>query len=114
AGDEGASRCRGRRRAPRHHRRSPRYRGRLQAGPERGGEDPLRPVPLAVAPTRMTPDTGDRAGITTTQLRVRYKDPDWLEGVYYGNYLTYFEVGRVEYLRQHGLAMSEVDRRIHM
>ena len=30
------------------------------------------------------------------------------------NYLTYFEVGRVEYLRQHGLAMSEVDRRVHL
>ena len=34
--------------------------------------------------------------------------------VYYGNYLTYFEVGRVEYLRQHGLPMSEVDKRIRM
>ena len=34
--------------------------------------------------------------------------------VYYGNYLTYFEVGRVEFLRQQGLPMSEVDRRIHM
>ena len=34
--------------------------------------------------------------------------------VYYGNYLTYFEVGRVEFLRQQGHAMSEVDRRIHM
>jgi len=34
--------------------------------------------------------------------------------VYYGNYLTYFEVGRVEYLRQHGLPMSEVDRRVRL
>jgi acyl-CoA thioester hydrolase len=34
--------------------------------------------------------------------------------VYYGNYLTYFEVGRVEFLRQHGLAMSDVDRRVHL
>lgn len=34
--------------------------------------------------------------------------------VYYGNYLTYFEVGRVEYLRQHGLAISAVDEKIHM
>ena len=33
---------------------------------------------------------------------------------YYGNYLTYFEVGRVEYLRQHGLAMAHVDERVHM
>jgi len=34
--------------------------------------------------------------------------------VYYANYLTYFEVGRVEFLRQQGLAMSDVDRRVHM
>ena len=33
---------------------------------------------------------------------------------YYGNYLTYFEVGRVEYLRQQGLAMADVDQKIHM
>ena len=34
--------------------------------------------------------------------------------VYYGNYLTYFEVGRVEYLRRRNLPMSEVDKRVHM
>ena len=34
--------------------------------------------------------------------------------VYYGNYLTYFEVGRVEYLRQQGLPMSQVDKRIRL
>ena len=34
--------------------------------------------------------------------------------VYYGNYLTYFEVGRVEYLRERGLPMSVVDRRIRI
>jgi len=34
--------------------------------------------------------------------------------VYYSNYLTYFEVGRVEYLRQRGLPISEIDRRLHM
>ena len=34
--------------------------------------------------------------------------------VYYSNYLTYFEVGRVEFLRQAGLAMSDVDQKVHM
>jgi acyl-CoA thioester hydrolase len=34
--------------------------------------------------------------------------------VYYGNYLTYFEVGRVEYLRHRGLAMSDVDQKVHL
>ena len=52
--------------------------------------------------------------VSTTQVRVRYKDTDCMKVAYYGNYLTYFEVGRVEYLRQHGLAMSDVDRRVHM
>lgn len=34
--------------------------------------------------------------------------------VYYANYLVYFEVGRVEYLRQAGMAMSEVDQKVHL
>ena len=51
---------------------------------------------------------------TTTQVRVRYKDTDTMSVVYYGNYLTYFEVGRVEFLRQHGLPMSEVNTRVHL
>ena len=56
--------------------------------------------------------------IARTPVRVRYKDTDCMKVVYYGNYLTYFltyfEVGRVEFLRQQGHAISEVDRRIHM
>ncbi len=52
--------------------------------------------------------------VSTCKLRVRYKDTDCMKVVYYGNYLTYFEVGRVEYLRECGLAMSEVDRRVHL
>jgi acyl-CoA thioester hydrolase len=50
----------------------------------------------------------------STPVRVRYKDTDCMRVAYYGNYLTYFEVGRVEYLRHHGLAMSDVDQKIHM
>jgi acyl-CoA thioester hydrolase len=49
-----------------------------------------------------------------TAIRVRYAETDTMGVVYYGNYLTYFEVGRVEFLRQHGLAMSEVDRKVRM
>lgn len=49
-----------------------------------------------------------------THIRVRYKDTDTMSVVYYGNYLTYFEVARVEYLRERGLPMSAVNRRIHM
>jgi acyl-CoA thioester hydrolase len=52
--------------------------------------------------------------IASTRIRVRYKDTDCMKVVYYGNYLTYFEVGRVEFLRQQGLAMSHVDTQIHL
>ena len=51
---------------------------------------------------------------SVTHVRVRYKDTDTMSVVYYGNYLTYFEVGRVEYLRERHLPMSEVNTRIHM
>jgi acyl-CoA thioesterase FadM len=42
----------------------------------------------------------------------RDKDIDAMSVVYHGNHLKYFEVGRV--LRDHGLAMSEVDRRLRL
>ena len=48
--------------------------------------------------------------ISTAKVRVRYQETDCMKVVYYGNYLTYFEVGRVEFLRQQGLPMSDVDR----
>jgi acyl-CoA thioester hydrolase len=49
-----------------------------------------------------------------TLVRVRYAETDTMGVVYYGNYLTYFEVGRVELLRQLGFPMSEVDRKVRM
>ncbi len=52
--------------------------------------------------------------ITSTTIRVRYKDTDCMKVVYYGNYLTYFEVGRVEFLRQQGIPISEVDQKVHL
>ncbi|HEY4910249.1 MAG TPA: thioesterase family protein [Methylomirabilota bacterium] len=49
-----------------------------------------------------------------TSIRVRYKDTDTMSVVYYGNYLTYFAVAWVEYLRERGLPISELDKRIHL
>jgi acyl-CoA thioester hydrolase len=51
---------------------------------------------------------------SVTHVRVRYQETDTMSVVYYGNYLTYFEVGRVEYLRQRGLPMSQVDRQVRL
>jgi len=36
-------------------------------------------------------------------VRVRYAETDKMGIVYYANYLVYFEIGRVEYMRQRGL-----------
>jgi len=52
--------------------------------------------------------------IARAPIRVRYKDTDCMKVVYYGNYLTYFEVGRVEYLRQAGHTIAEVDAKLHI
>ena len=38
-----------------------------------------------------------------TVVRVRYAETDKMAIVYYSNYFIYFEIGRVEYLRQRGL-----------
>ena len=46
-----------------------------------------------------------------TQVRVRYADTDAEGVVYYGSYLTYFEVARVELLRALGCPVSEVRAR---
>ena len=47
----------------------------------------------------------------TTRLRVRYAETDAAGVVYYGNYLTYFEVVRVELLRALGLPITELEAR---
>lgn len=52
--------------------------------------------------------------IASTQIRVRYADTDCMKVVYYSNYLVYFEVGRVEYLRQAGMTIAEINERVHM
>ena len=44
-----------------------------------------------------------------TEIRVRYKDTDRLGVVYYGNYLTFFEVARAEYMREIGYPYSELE-----
>ncbi len=47
----------------------------------------------------------------STAVRVRYADTDCEGVVYYGSYLTYFEVARVELLRALGVPIGEVRRR---
>ncbi|QTN39368.1 acyl-CoA thioesterase [Cryomorphaceae bacterium] len=44
-----------------------------------------------------------------TQIRVRYSETDQMGVVYYGNYAQYFEVGRVELLRELGTSYRELE-----
>jgi acyl-CoA thioester hydrolase len=44
-----------------------------------------------------------------TQIRVRYGETDQMGAVYYGNYALYYEVARVESLRQLGLTYRELE-----
>lgn len=44
-----------------------------------------------------------------TSIRVRYGETDQMAYVYYGNYAMYYEVGRVDSLRQLGVTYKELE-----
>lgn len=46
-----------------------------------------------------------------TTLRVRYGETDQMGYCYYGNYAQYFEVGRVEALRELGMSYKSLEER---
>lgn len=51
----------------------------------------------------------------STTIRVRYADTDQMNIVYYGNYATYFEVGRTECIRDLGFTYKEMEAMgVHM
>lgn len=45
----------------------------------------------------------------STLIRVRYAETDQMQVVYYGNYPQYFEVGRVEALRDLGITYRQLE-----
>jgi len=47
--------------------------------------------------------------VHTTKIRVRYADTDQMGYMYYGNYATFFEVGRVEMLRSLGMTYKSME-----
>lgn len=47
--------------------------------------------------------------ISETTIRVRYAETDQMGYVYYGNYAQYYEVGRVEALRQIGTSYKQME-----
>lgn len=47
--------------------------------------------------------------VSDTSVRVRYAETDQMGYVYYGNYAMYYEVARVESLRQLGLTYKQLE-----
>lgn len=50
-------------------------------------------------------------GMVATELRVRYAETDAMGVVYYANYLVWFELGRTEWIRAHGISYRELEER---
>lgn len=44
------------------------------------------------------------------QTRIRYAETDQMGVVYHGNYAVFFEMGRVEWLRNTGISYSEMEQ----
>jgi acyl-CoA thioester hydrolase len=57
----------------------------------------------------MTEHTGLHYAAGETQVRVRYAETDQMGVVYHANYFVWFEVGRVELMRQHGLDYKRLE-----
>ena len=53
--------------------------------------------------------TSDTAGVRRARVRVRYAETDQMGVVYYANYLVWFEVARVEWLRQGGWSYRDME-----
>jgi acyl-CoA thioester hydrolase len=47
---------------------------------------------------------------TTTEVRVRYAETDQMQVVYHTNYLVWCEVGRTDFLRQHGMSYADMEK----
>ena len=55
----------------------------------------------------MTPDEGK--GEHAVEVRVRYAETDRMGHAYYGAYMAWLEVGRVEYLRARGVTYRRLE-----
>jgi acyl-CoA thioester hydrolase len=54
--------------------------------------------------------SNNHKAINETRLRVRYAETDQMGVVYHSNHLIWFEVGRVEFMRQMGFSYRDLER----
>ena len=62
------------------------------------------------AHTSMSVNANRTATVNETRIRVRYAETDQMGVVYHANYFIWFEVGRVELLRQFGFSYKDMER----
>ena len=58
----------------------------------------------------MPADIGPTPHVFEAQVRVRYAETDQMGVVYHSNYIIWFEVGRVEMMRQLGFVYSDMEK----
>jgi acyl-CoA thioester hydrolase len=58
---------------------------------------------------RKIPPPGSHGAAGQARVRVRYAETDQMGVVYHANYLVWFEVGRVELMRQRGLDYKRLE-----
>lgn len=58
----------------------------------------------------MTKVAAENPSVGEARVRVRYAETDQMGVVYHANYLIWFEVGRVEFIRQLGLDYKSMER----
>lgn len=69
---------------------------------------------MVISPVNANGSPGEEAppskNVYETTLRVRYAETDQMGVVYHSNYIIWFEVGRVEMLRQMGFTYREMEK----
>ena len=58
----------------------------------------------------MQPDNQSAVQVFEARVRVRYAETDQMGVVYHSNYIVWFEVGRVEMLRQLGFTYRDMEK----
>jgi len=58
----------------------------------------------------VTPDLKHHPVVSESRLRVRYAETDQMGVVYHANHFIWFEIGRVELMRQMGFSYRDMER----
>jgi acyl-CoA thioester hydrolase len=60
--------------------------------------------------TSMSVNISENASVNEPRIRVRYAETDQMGVVYHANHFIWFEIGRVELLRQLGFSYKDMER----